>query len=54
MKKTHIVASACVATALALYAFASSGKAAGGFVLLGSIFELMGWRKVPQAKRVNA
>ena len=46
MKKSHVAAIVCFAIALLLYAFGSTSKAAGGFFFLGSIFELMGWKKI--------
>lgn len=46
MKKSRVAAIICFAIALLLYAFGSTGEAAGGFCFLGSIFELMGWKKV--------
>lgn len=54
MKRAHIVAAVCFAAALARCALASSRQAAGRFALLGSMFELMGWRQVLQTNRDKA
>lgn len=35
----------CFAIALLLYFFAATRPAAGGFALIGGVFELMAWRK---------
>jgi len=51
MKNSHIAASICLALALLLYAVGSSDKGAGGFLFLGFIFELIGWRKISRAAK---
>jgi len=46
MKKSHVAAIGCFAIALLLYAFGATSETSGGFVFLGGIFELMGWKNV--------
>jgi hypothetical protein len=54
MKKSHIAALICFALAVLLYAVGSSHQGAVGFLFLGFIFELMGWKKIcGSSKDVN-
>ena len=50
MKNAHIAAMICFVIAGLLYAFESSGKAAGGFGFLGFVIEIIGWITVSAAK----
>jgi hypothetical protein len=51
MNKSHIAALICFALALLWYAVGSSHQGAGGFLFLGFIFELLGWKKISDSAK---
>jgi hypothetical protein len=49
MKRIHIAALACFAIAILFYCVGINSQMAAGFMIIGGVFELAGWKNIFKA-----